>query len=651
MPGRLLNATLLLTLAAFPAAGLLLLVLVGPFGGTGWGALLAACAAGSLLLVACAGRRGWSFVLAGDAREHVAPAGRRAAVGALIAPLALLPVVVAVLGSPRMQISHHGFFHSAYVHQVLAGMVPPENVTLPGHPSNTYWPYHALLAGLIALLGIPAPLASALLNLVLLAGSLAWTAALVRELYGPVRRGLGGVLALFGLFAANLFGGLYWLAYGVAGVPAEPRVLVLLGDMRLATLLAKFANYTGAALGIYFYVFLLLVTVLALRGRARAFDVLLGVMALLGALALHAITGAFAAAGFPLAALAALLAGVTLDGRLAAALAPAHVRAIARDWLDRESRGALIAGAVVLVAVAVPVVHFVASASSEFPEPPRIGLPDAYALSIVATSYALLPLLVLGMVHAVRQRDAAVTFLALVCLGGYALASVVSISGRNEYKFIYLGSVSLCLVALGPIVRTLRAADASLSRRTIAWLLLALPCLNVATFGIAQLRGPLWADRSFAYEASHVVATSGALPAPGTGLELADLFAWVRAETPLDTVVVVPLLFRDRSVLYVLAERVPYVVDGMHYNRGLPDYRLRAAQVEALYAPGSTPAERAAALAAIGAALRDRPKVLVYPRRLRGAFDPAGAGFVPLHAGKVADLYAFPGTALAGAVS
>jgi hypothetical protein len=175
---------------------------------------------------------------------------------------------------------------------------------------------------------------------------------------------------------------------------------------------------------------------------------------------------------------------------------------------------------------------------------------------------------------------------------------------------------------------------------------LLLPCLNVATFGVGQLRGPLWADRTFAYEGRHVVAVDPAPFRPDTGLEHADLFAWARARTPLDTVVVVPLLFRDRSVLYVLAERVPYVVDGMHYNRGLAEYERRATQVETLYGLQSTPAERAAALHEIAAALPDRPMVLIYPRRLRKSFDPASAGLVRLHAGAKADLYAFPGSGL-----
>jgi len=40
-------------------------------------------------------------------------------------------------------------------------------------------------------------------------------------------------------------------------------------------------------------------------------------------------------------------------------------------------------------------------------------------------------------------------------------------------------------------------------------------------------------------------------------------------------VVVVPLLMRDRSVLYLLSERVPYVIDGLYDNRGMPDCARR----------------------------------------------------------------------------
>jgi hypothetical protein len=139
-----------------------------------------------------------------------------------------------------------------------------------------------------------------------------------------------------------------------------------------------------------------------------------------------------------------------------------------------------------------------------------------------------------------------------------------------------------------------------------------------------------------------VVADPPRVAPRGTGLEYGDLFAWIRANTDPDTVVVVPLLARDRSVLYVLSERVPYAVDGLHYNRGLPDYARRVALLDALYGPASTPEERRGALRAIGASLPDRPLVVVVPRRLAAAFAPASADLVPLRAGRAASLYALP---------
>lgn len=651
MSGRLLNSTLLLTLSSFPSLGLLLTAALGPFGGKGWAAVLVASTLGSAAAVLVARRRGWSAILDEPPAAFAVP-GWLGWTALVVAGVAFVPVLYAILAAPRVQISHHGFFHSAYVYQVIAGHVPPENVTLPGHPSNTYWPYHALLAAMIELLSIPAPLASTLLNLAVLLGSLAWTAAIARELYGPVRAGFGALRAVFGLFGANLFGGLYWVLLAAAGGRVDARTMVIAGDVRLATLLAKFANYTGAALGVYFYVFGLLVVVRALRGRARGFDVALGTMALLGAFALHAITGAFMLAGFAGAIAGAVVAAALLDGRLPERLSPLRLAA----WLRAQAAPGRIVGiglgVVVLTLLAVPVLRFMANATSEFPEPPHFGWPDSYAWSLVAVSWPLWPFFAAGVVRGIRERDTRVLFLALMCVGGYALASVVSISGRNQYKFIYLGSLGLCLVALGPITRlvTTRALGWRSMGPALAALALLLACWNVALFGVGLMRGPLFADRTFAYEGRHVTAAPPAPGAvmPGTGIEYADLFAWIRANTPPDTVIVVPLIFRDQSVLYVLSERVPYVVDGIHYNRGLPDFERRARQVDELYR-FMTPAEqRSAALRDIDAALPGRPKVLVYPRNLTARFDPANAGLMRVHDGAVADLYAFPGAVTGG---
>ncbi|MFO1200948.1 MAG: hypothetical protein U1E86_28700 [Burkholderiaceae bacterium] len=95
----------------------------------------------------------------------------------------------------------------------------------------------------------------------------------------------------------------------------------------------KFANYTGAALGVYFYVFGLLVWSAPCAARARGFDVALGVMALLGAFALRTlITGAFMLAA-ACAIVGAVVLAALLDGRLAQGLSPARLVA----WLRTAS--------------------------------------------------------------------------------------------------------------------------------------------------------------------------------------------------------------------------------------------------------------------------------------------------------------------------
>ena len=64
----------------------------------------------------------------------------------LIPFLVLIPGIVLLFTSVRIQLSSHGPFHMGYIFQVIHGLSPPENAVLPGYPANVYWLYHALIA-------------------------------------------------------------------------------------------------------------------------------------------------------------------------------------------------------------------------------------------------------------------------------------------------------------------------------------------------------------------------------------------------------------------------------------------------------------------------------------------------------------------------
>ncbi len=62
--------------------------------------------------------------------------------------ITLLLGIPTLLGSDRIPISNHGFFHSSIITQILNGIFPPENPGLGGAKINYYWPFHTLIAGL-----------------------------------------------------------------------------------------------------------------------------------------------------------------------------------------------------------------------------------------------------------------------------------------------------------------------------------------------------------------------------------------------------------------------------------------------------------------------------------------------------------------------
>ena len=62
--------------------------------------------------------------------------------------ITLLLGIPILLGSDRIPISNHGFFHSAFVTQILNGIFPPENPGLGGVKINYYWGFHTFIAGL-----------------------------------------------------------------------------------------------------------------------------------------------------------------------------------------------------------------------------------------------------------------------------------------------------------------------------------------------------------------------------------------------------------------------------------------------------------------------------------------------------------------------
>lgn len=224
----------------------------------------------------------------------------------LIPYLLLAPSIYAVSISVRAQISHHGSFHSAIIYQISQGIIPPENATLAGAPTNYYWPYHALYASLVDLLQRPTPMISAAMNILVLAAVLGWIYQLLQAQYPKLSGWFTSLLSLLALLGGNLFG-MYYQITIEGQFPPNEWFPYAFGDNRLNNILNKFLNFNGFPYGILLFVFSLYLYQRLLNDRFKFMDGLFLVTAGLGALGLHTTSGALVITLLPVALVLTLL--------------------------------------------------------------------------------------------------------------------------------------------------------------------------------------------------------------------------------------------------------------------------------------------------------------------------------------------------------
>jgi hypothetical protein len=502
--------------------------------------------------------------------------------GTLLPLLLAAPALSSVLLSIRSQISNHGFFHSGYVLQLLRGVLPPENPTLPGEAANDYWPYHALLAAGVAPSDLPIPLASTLLNLLCLILCL-WFAG---ELSRPPRSGMAGgagdrLLVLFGGSALCVPAALWWGRLGPTTAFA--------GDRRLDCLLEKFLNFNGFPLGVMLFLACLLLGRRLLADGFSAPRIFLLALCLTGALALHATTGLFLWLTVP----TSLVATLGLTGR-----GPAL-----RNFLP----------SLALVPALWAILHFLRDASLRMEGGARLDPSDILNWrSLLGTSLLVLPLLYLSLRRALREKDAPQMFTCFCALGGYALSLCVSLPGGNEYKFTHLAVVAAWVAALS----TLRDLDARPVLRLIRPTLLVLVGAALLLTGTARWRDPRTTDDTFFYRDGRL-GSRPVVVAERPDQRYADLFQWARDHTPADTLVLLPLQQKNHATLFLLSERLPFLVNGDIYNRGSEAYPVRKALLESLYDPSLGPKEVPRILDAVRSMVPRRPLFLVVPHSIR----------------------------------
>lgn len=510
---------------------------------------------------------------------------------ALIAPaLGLLPVLFTVavyVQQPEAMLNIHGLEHTAGINQVAAGLIPPDNAHLYGHPPAYQWPAHIAPAVGALVMGVSPPLAAAIQRLITFVGlfGLAWL--LARDLgQKPAARIYSALLAVLGM---NLLGSLHY-TWELVHSP-EIRQALLTGAYhpelqrlltpgwfadhlrpRTASLTVKLINFSFILPGYAAVMTAVLGTVRVLRGR-RASGFALLFLGTLCALLIHPVLAVIPALPLPLAFFAARWAGP-----------------------GRKPLAGLLTVPACLALAALPALPYLLPAMQSFggkDVETRLG-----GSIIPATIWLYLPLLAAAAIpawRAVRRRDPAGIFTA--ALAGAILLLLLVGRVTCEWYHAYLLAIPLGLLAGDVLGRLHRPPGRRLLRRTLppalALLVLAGPLLYI--HAQARLRRP-HADR-------YRFAASTSLVLRDEETDLARAYRWVRENTGPRTVLVERPARRNGEELAAVTGRRAYVGEPSNHSpraRAGDDPMGRALRlVERLLTPGADKTEALEHLSAL----------------------------------------------------
>ncbi|MDQ4143063.1 MAG: hypothetical protein M3198_04830 [Actinomycetota bacterium] len=512
----------------------------------------------------------------------------------------LLPGIVIVLLNPRLQMSFHGYLHSAYTYEVIQGHIAPENPLLAGEPPNDYWLFHVLLGSIVHVTRLAPPLAATMVNLAALGASVAIVCWILASIglwpRGPVARSCSAMFVLFGL---NLFGLIHVLINQGRGVsPGNDPLdtMLLAGVARSAGLFGKYLNFNGFPLGVAFFL-LALGCALRMTSVISPLPLVGFLTGCLGAVAFHVTSGLFALVVLPIAFGAACLV----------------TRRLPR--LEISAREALAIGVPAAVSTGA-LAHYVLGLAGALEGSPQVHLwVGENAARFVGLVYPLLPFLALGIWWAGRERRTDLVMLGAIAMIGAIFSLAFVLPGQNQYKFDYLGGFALVLVALAGWSK-LRASGTrwvAVAATALAVISLGLLLAKQVYTGFGYERSELVRDKTLAYDGINVI---DALHRPSRAWD------WIRENTPTRTIVVGPPARKDQARFLPISQRTAYVIKGGPYTVGSPEFAERKRTVAALYSPNRSARSKSAALDEVVEDSGQRHVVIAVPRRFRSSFDP-----------------------------
>jgi len=412
----------------------------------------------------------------------------------LLGAIGCAPVVLFALPPDHRLISFHGFLHQSIAYRILEGGVPPFDPLFAETPLLYPWAHHLLVAGLCEATNVSPASLFAVLNLVLLAGTLATVHAIASTLFRDRTTSLlAAALSLYALAALPIA----WLLAAFPSIELESRLIPI----------QKFVSTNSNSFGFLFYALglLALVRLADRQSLRRGLALLFG--AVLGAAVFYPLVWA------PLVALATVCALL-----------------LARGSGTRSAAIGVIVCTALASLVALPYLVSVQigkspSATIGFEWSIAHGIRNGANLLLVVFGWLLLLAFDLPALRRMaRERPAVVGVVAAAAIVPAAMFWPLHAAVHSEYKFLALAGFTLAIPS-AQVIRKLH--DRSL---LLCFLLLALLFLPAGGF-FAQL-----ARYDFRHGAT-AVQERGPLIVPDDPHESA-LARWIRSETSPDAVFV-----------------------------------------------------------------------------------------------------------------
>ena len=496
--------------------------------------------------------------------------------------LVLAPMLYAEFSSPGLQVLAHADIRLGYIHQLLYGSTPVENIFAAGHPASYYWLYHAYIAAVAKITSLHPLQAEEIVNITAIFSGLLWIArTLIALKLAKPRTVYLGVAVILVYFAVNITGILSLTAYLAdgnampeSGSSAALRITLLEGaDFRLHSVLIKVFNASSMTLGIAAFSAVFYTCVKILKGKIDLLALILvsacgiAMLAMRPDITLH---------------IAALLGGLALTGGIGLMGKANKVGRMRAFWhqASREvSPSAWLLWLAVSLVLSIPLLKYNLDISAGIPGL-RFDLFNAANLRMIAAAVLpLAPLFALQCVFAMQKRDAAQYFVQIGFLVLVLPTSSLLFPSGEQYMGVYLLAVFIAVSALFAL-QGLQQNSRISWRRTgralvMAWFILVFLQIMYASH-YALNKAAKGAYGGFEYDGAHL-NYEGELDD-----NRAAAYYWIRGNTPADSIIVLPLeAFKWSNLLH---ERLLYVKAPQYfYTETIEDYDERVNHLEVFY--------------------------------------------------------------------